>query len=203
MKRIEKYFPELTEVQRQQLIELLPIYQEWNAKINVISRKDMDYFYEKHVLHSMAIAKVLSFSKGMKVMDLGTGGGFPGLPLAILFPEVQFHLVDSIGKKLKVVDAVREQLQLKNVTTEHNRAEKIKHSPFDLVVTRAVASLKKLGRWSKPLLKKDNEAALICLKGGELAEEISESGYRPHVYHLKDYFQEDFYKTKKLLLIKP
>ena len=162
----------------------------------------MDHFYEKHVLHSLAVAKIVSFSKGMEVMDLGTGGGFPGIPLAILFPEVRFHLVDSIGKKLKVVCAASETLQLQNVTSEHHRAEQVKHVPFDFVVTRAVASLKKLGRWSMPLLKRNNKAALICLKGGELAEEISESGYHPSVYDLKNYFEEDFYTTKKLLLVK-
>lgn len=204
MELITKYFPGLTETQYEQLAALEPLYAEWNARINVISRKDLSHLYEKHVLHSMGIAKVFQFAEGASVMDIGTGGGFPGIPLAILFPEARFHLVDSIGKKIKVVQAIRDELHLSNVTTAHNRAEQIRHAPFDYVVSRAVAPLKKLAGWSMPHLKKGKrmQSGLICLKGGDLAEEISESGYKPMVYTLRSYFEEDYFSEKYILFIK-
>lgn len=203
------------------------LYKEWNEKINVISRKDIEGLYEKHVLHSLSIAAVFEFADGMEIMDLGTGGGFPGIPLAIFFPKVQFHLVDSIAKKLKVVEAVAEGIGLKNVTTQHGRAEEIKNRKFDFVVSRAVAPLKDLWRWSKPLLRKSRESrvvshesiqvsselptpdsglltpgsGLICLKGGDLAAEIQESGTRPRVTEITELFSEDFFKEKFLLYV--
>ncbi len=201
MELITKYFPNLTPVQYDQLAALGDLYTGWNARINVISRKDAPFLYEKHVLHSLSIAKVFQFAEGVSVLDIGTGGGFPGIPLAILFPQTRFHLVDSIGKKIKVVNAVQEALHLSNVTTEHNRVEQIRHAPFDFVVTRAVASLKRLGTWARPVLKKRKEAGLICLKGGNLAEEISESGYRPRMYEISSYFEEAYFSEKYILYI--
>ena len=204
---ITKYFADFTPEQLQQLTLLQPLYSEWNEKINVISRKDMDGLYEKHVLHSLAIAAVFEFAPGAEVMDLGTGGGFPGIPLAIFFPEVKFHLVDSIGKKLKVVEAVAEGIGLKNVTVQHTRAEEIKNRKFDVVVSRAVAPLKDLWRWSKPLLKKKAAAkaltpnGLICLKGGDLTQEIADSTCRPRMIELHKLFPEAAFKEKHLLYI--
>src|SRR4030095_8721090 len=184
MEILLKYFSDFTPVQLQQFEALNELYHEWNNKINVISRKDMDVLYEKHVLHSLSIAAVFDFPEGLHIVDIGTGGGFPGVPLAVYFPKVQFHLVDSIGKKLKVVQAVAEALELENVTVQHIRAEEIKPRKFDFAVSRAVAPLKALWRWSKPLLQKKNKNefmnGLICLKGGELGTEISESGLRPN-----------------------
>ena len=152
METIQQYFTDFSQIQLQQLGELKGLYSEWNEKINVISRKDMDNFYEHHVLHSLAIATQFEFTPGMEIMDLGCGGGFPGIPLAIFFPDTQFHLVDSINKKLKVVNEVATAIGLKNVSTQHCRAEEIKNRKFDVVVTRAVAPLKDLWWWSKPLL---------------------------------------------------
>jgi 16S rRNA (guanine527-N7)-methyltransferase len=204
-----KYFEEFSALQLDQLKKLEPVYKEWNEKINVISRKDVDSLYEKHVLHSLSIAAVFDFVPGMQVLDLGTGGGFPGIPLAIFFPEVKFHLADSIGKKIKVVNAVAEALELKNVTTQHTRAEDIRNRKFDLVVSRAVAPLKELWTWSKPLLKKSSAPSqkefypggLICLKGGDLAKEISESGCRPKIVDLYQLFPEPFFQEKFLLQV--
>ncbi|HKC35042.1 MAG TPA: 16S rRNA (guanine(527)-N(7))-methyltransferase RsmG, partial [Chitinophagaceae bacterium] len=160
MQIILKYFSEFTPVQLKQFAALESLYKEWNSKINVISRKDIDGLYEKHVLHSLAIAAAFQFEPGMEILDIGTGGGFPGIPLAIFFPEVKFFLADSIAKKLKVVVAIAETLELKNVTTQHTRAEEIKNRKFDFVVSRAVAPLKDLWRWSKPLLKKSRESGV-------------------------------------------
>lgn len=204
-----KYFDEFSALQLDQLKKLEPVYKEWNEKINVISRKDVDSLYEKHVLHSLSIAAVFDFVPGMQVLDLGTGGGFPGIPLAIFFPEVKFHLADSIGKKIKVVNAVAEALELKNVTTQHTRAEEIRNRKFDVVVSRAVAPLKELWTWSKPLLKKSPvpsqkefyTGGLICLKGGDLAKEISESGCRPKIVDLYPLFPEPFFQEKFLLQV--
>src|SRR5450755_1460019 len=180
MEIINRYFSDFTQEQIRQLEALEKIYREWNAKINVISRKDIGSLYEKHVLHSLSIAAVFNFPPGSHVIDIGTGGGFPGIPLAILFPETQFQLVDSTAKKLKVVDAVADALTLTNVCTQHIRAEEIKGRKFDIAISRAVAPLKDLWFWARPLLKPQNMKAaqsgglpyasgLICLKGGDLA----------------------------------
>jgi len=204
---ITKYFTEFTEVQLKQLGALKELYQEWNTKINVISRKDMDNFYEHHVLHSLAIAAKFEFTKGMQVMDLGCGGGFPGIPLAIFFPETNFHLVDSINKKLKVVAEISSAIELHNLTTQHSRAEDIKNRKFDAVVSRAVAPLKNLWNWSKPLIQKnkftgtDAPNGLICLKGGDLTQEIFESGCKPMVWEIEKIFPEKFFNEKFLLYV--
>lgn len=207
MEIINKYFTEFTEKQIQQFAALKNLYEEWNQKINVISRKDMDHFYEHHVLHSLAIATQFNFAGGYEIMDLGTGGGFPGIPLAIFFPEVHFHLVDSINKKLKVAEAVASEIGLKNITIQHTRAEDIKDRKFDVVVSRAVAPLKDLWFWSKPLLKKKpvdqpkKITGLICLKGGDLNKEISESGCRTSIWKIENIFEEEFFKEKYILQI--
>ena len=202
---ILKYFSDFSEKQLEQFAALEQLYKEWNEKINVISRKDIDSLYLKHVLHSLAIATAIDFRQGTKVIDIGTGGGFPGVPLAILYPEVQFHLVDSIGKKLKVIEAVAEATGLTNVTTQHIRAEEIINRQFNFVVTRAVAPLKDLWQWSKPLIKKGGTQALanglICLKGGDLAQEISDSGLRPTMIPLQQIFPEEYFHEKYLLHI--
>lgn len=200
---ILKYFSDFSTQQLQQFADLDALYRDWNSKINVISRKDIDSLYEKHILHSLAIAAVVEFAPGTQIIDIGTGGGFPGIPLAIYFPEVQFHLVDSIAKKLKVVDEVAAAAGIRNVTTQHIRAEEIKNRKFDFAVSRAVAPLKDLWRWSKPLLKKGKDQelpnGLICLKGGDLAQEISDSGLRPRMVPIEDIFQEESFKEKYLL----
>ena len=200
MEILKKYFADFTETQLQQFAALKDLYTEWNEKINVISRKDMENFYEHHVLHSLAITTQFDFSPGTEVMDLGTGGGFPGVPLAIFFPETKFHLVDSINKKLKVVNEVAAILELNNITTQHIRADEIKNKKFDVVVSRAVAPLKDLWHWSKPLLKKGaNPGGLICLKGGDLSKEIYESNCKPRVWEIEKIFEEPFFKDKFLL----
>jgi 16S rRNA (guanine527-N7)-methyltransferase len=203
MEILLKYFSEFTEIQLQQFAALDELYKDWNSKINVISRKDIDGLYEKHVLHSLAIAAVIDFKPGTKIIDIGTGGGFPAIPLAIFFPEVQFHLVDSIAKKLKVVEGVAAGIGLKNVTTQHTRAEEIKNRKFDFVVSRAVAPLKELWQWSKPLIRKGNTQelanGLICLKGGDLTVEIFESNVRPYMVAVQNIFREEFFKDKHLL----
>lgn len=200
-----KYFSDFTPTQLDQFKQLGPLYKEWNEKINVISRKDIDSLYEKHVLHSLAIAAVFDIPPGSEVIDLGTGGGFPGIPLAIYFPEVKFHLVDSIGKKIKVVNAVAESLQLKNVSTQHSRAEEIQHRQFDAVVSRAVAPLKDLLNWSRHLIRKPKPSAtfngLVCLKGGDLAQEIYESGKKPYITDIFDLFPEEYFKDKFVLQV--
>lgn len=208
MEIILKYFSDFTPEQLSQFEALKGLYEEWNEKINVISRKDIEALYEKHVLHSLSIAAIADFQPGTQILDLGTGGGFPGIPLAIFFPEVQFHLVDSIGKKIKVVQGVAEALQLKNVTAAHSRVEDIKNRKFDIVVSRAVAPLGDLWRWSKPVLKKSVvpgkqfEKGLICLKGGDLAQEISESGLKPKLLKVYDIFPEESFQEKFVVLAK-
>ncbi|HMO60470.1 MAG TPA: 16S rRNA (guanine(527)-N(7))-methyltransferase RsmG [Ferruginibacter sp.] len=200
MQVLTKYFTDFTEKQLEQFAALQPLYAEWNEKINVISRKDMDNFYEHHVLHSLAIATQFEFETGMEVMDLGCGGGFPGVPLAIFFPEVHFHLVDSINKKLKVVQEIAAAAHIKNISTQHSRAEAIKNRKFDVVVSRAVAPLGNLWHWSKPLLKKrTNPNGLICLKGGDLTQEIADSQCKPRVWEIEKIFNEPFFKEKYLL----
>ena len=199
---ILKYFPEITDEQKQQFEKLEKLYTEWNEKINVISRKDMDGLYEKHILHSLGIAKVMPFADGTKVLDIGTGGGFPGIPLAILFPEVSFTLIDSIGKKIKVVEAVSEGLGLKNVTAVHGRAEKLKEK-FHFMVSRAVTQMPEFLRWLKGKFEKEqfNEKhnGVLYLKGGDLAEELA--GLRCEIFQLKNYFEEEFFDTKKVVYL--
>ena len=203
MEILQKYFSEFTPAQEDQFSSLKDLYTEWNEKINVISRKDMDNFYLHHVLHSLTIAAKFNFEKNMQVMDLGAGGGFPGIPLAIFFPEVSFHLADSINKKLKVVEEIAAAISLKNLTTQHTRAEDIKNRQFDVVVSRAVAPLKDLWHWSKPLIKKNKNPeavnGLICLKGGDLTKEIFESGCKPFVWEVEKIFPEPYFKDKYIL----
>jgi 16S rRNA (guanine527-N7)-methyltransferase len=206
MNIITKYFPDLTQKQIDQYAALKDLYNEWNEKINVISRKDMDNFYEHHVLHSLAIAKIFSFKNEYEIMDLGSGGGFPGIPLAILFPNVKFYLVDSIKKKTKVAFEVARAIGLININTQHARAEEIHDQKFDLVLSRAVAPLKDLWRWSKPLIKNskvksENVRGMICLKGGDLNKEIYESGCNPEIYNIDKMFESDFFKEKFILFV--
>ncbi len=204
---IERYFSDFTVAQKQQLEALGELYADWNSKINVISRKDIDQLYRNHILHSLAIAAVFSLPARASVLDLGTGGGFPGIPLAVFFPDTEFLLADSINKKLTVVAEIAAAIGLKNVRTRHTRVEDIKDRKFDYVVSRAVAPLKDLWRWSRPLLLKrpsDGDypaSGLICLKGGDLAAEIAESGTRPRVVEVHELFPEDYFREKYLLYI--
>lgn len=207
MEIILSYFDDLTSIQIEQLQSLQQVYTEWNEKINVISRKDIDSLYVRHVLHSLAIATTFDFKPGQRIIDIGTGGGFPGIPLAIFFPEVEFVLADSIQKKLTVVNEVANHCQLKNVQTHWGRVEQITpKNSFDFAVSRAVAPLGDLWRWAKPLLRKgiaskyDN--GLICLKGGDLNMEISHSGCRPLIWHIYEIFQDDLFKEKYMLYVK-
>lgn len=207
MEVILKYFPDFNTVQLQQLKALEELYKDWNSKINIISRKDIDSLYLKHILHSLSIAAVFKFKPGTSIIDMGTGGGFPGIPLAIFFPKVKFHLVDSISKKIKVVDAVADAIGLTNISTQHSRAGEIKNRKFDFVVSRAVAPLKDLWQWSKPLIYKNTNPdieprnGLICLKGGDLAREIQESGTRPRIIEIAEIFTEEYFKEKFILYI--
>jgi 16S rRNA (guanine527-N7)-methyltransferase len=213
MELILKYFADFDARQSEQFTALGALYSDWNSRVNVISRKDIDSLYEKHVLHSLAIAASFDLVKGMEVIDIGTGGGFPGIPLAIFFPEVQFHLVDSIGKKIKVVEDIAANIGLKNLTAQHSRAEDIKNRKFDVAVSRAVAPLNDLIRWSTPLLRKrkpgDRKSeddmpvpnGLICLKGGDLAEEISQTNARPRIMEIHQIFNEDFFREKFIIYI--
>jgi 16S rRNA (guanine527-N7)-methyltransferase len=202
---LTKYFPEITAEQQAQFSQLQELYTLWNSQINVISRKDIDLLYERHVLHSLGIAKVVAFLPGQNVLDVGTGGGFPGIPLAILFPETHFHLVDSIGKKIKVVTEVAAALGLKNVKATHARAEEIKEQ-FDFVVSRAVTQLKDFYPWVKGKFKKQSTNKLpngiLYLKGGDLTQEIADAGLAVQQYHLKDYFEEEFFETKQVIYVK-
>ncbi len=199
---ILKYFPDLTEKQKEQFTKLESLYGEWNEKINVISRKDMDSLYEKHILHSLGIAKVMEFAPGTKVLDIGTGGGFPGIPLAILFPETQFTLIDSIGKKITVVNAVAEGIGLTNLTAIHGRAEKLKEK-FHFVVSRAVTQMPEFLRWLKGKFEKEQfntkHNGVLYLKGGDLAEELA--GIKAEIYKLNKYFEEEFFETKKVVYL--
>lgn len=204
MELILKYFPDLTEEQKRQFAALYDLYTDWNSKINVISRKDIENLYEHHVLHSLGIAKVIRFKPGTKVMDLGTGGGFPGIPLAILFPEVQFHLVDSIGKKVRVATEIAGSIGPKNVTTRHARAEEEKQL-FDFVVSRAVMPLTDLLKIIRKNISPKQQNALpnglICLKGGELERETMPVKNKTTMWNLKEFFGEEFFETKKVVYV--
>jgi 16S rRNA (guanine527-N7)-methyltransferase len=201
MEIIHKYFKDLTAIQIEQFSKLQVLYEDWNLKINVVSRKDIDELYVRHVLHSLGIAKVIQFKPGTKVLDVGTGGGFPGIPLAILFPEIQFHLVDSIGKKIKVVNEVVEGLGLLNVKTTNGRVEELKDT-YDFIVSRAVAEMETFVRWTKgKISKKQNHSlknGILYLKGGDLTEELK-LYTSATIYNLTDYFEEEFYETKKVV----
>ncbi len=201
---IKKYFPEFSDSQLQQIEMLGPLYAEWNEKINVISRKDIENIYERHVLNSLGIAKVLSFRPGTKILDVGTGGGFPGIPLAILFPEVSFHLIDSIGKKIKVVKAVSEALQLDNVSGEQLRLESVRGS-YDFIVSRAITGIPQFVAWCRGKFIKKNSNALpngiLYLKGGDFTEELKSIKQHSKIYSLSKYFEEEFFETKKLVHI--
>lgn len=204
MDLIIKYFPGLTSEQHNKFSLIKDLYFEWNSRINVISRKDMDHFYEHHVLHSLGIAKVMPFLAGTEVIDVGTGGGFPGIPLAILFPETHFLLVDSIGKKIKVVKEVAEAAGIMNVEATQARAEDVKRK-FDFVVSRAVTTLPDFIKWVENKIKRENRGQLqngiLYLKGGNLEAELVQLRYKHHVYNLADYFEESFFETKKVVHI--
>ena len=199
---ILKYFPNLSECQVEQFQKLEPLYLEWNEKINVISRKDTDFLYEKHILHSLGIAKVMQFAPNTKVLDVGTGGGFPGIPLAIMFPEVEFTLIDSIGKKIKVVHGISDGVGLKNVIAIHGRAEKLKEK-YHFVVSRAVTQMPEFLRWLKGKFEKEQinqkHNGVLYLKGGDLAEELA--GIKCEIHQLKNYFEEEFFDTKKVVYL--
>lgn len=201
---ILKYFPNLTEDQKEKFSRLKALYEEWNEKINVISRKDMEHFYERHVLHSLGIAKVMEFQPGTKVLDIGTGGGFPGIPLAILFPDTHFHLVDSIGKKITVVKEVAKALKLSNVEAQQVRAEELVRK-YDFIISRAVTRFANFYPWVKGKFKKEdfNEFpnGILLLKGGDVDEEMEERQVSYVTYHLDDYFKEDFFDTKKVVFV--
>ena len=205
MEEIIKQFPNLTENQILQFQKLEALYQDWNAKINVISRKDIDELYTKHVLHSLAIAKIQPFEPGTYLLDVGTGGGFPGIPLAILFPETRFYLIDVIAKKIKVVQAVVDALELKNVKAEQMRAENVK-GDFDFIVSRAVTNMPDFVSWIKDKIKKQNKHQLpngiLYLKGGDLTDELSKVKKHIRTYNISDWFQEDFFETKKVIYVR-
>ncbi len=206
MEVILKYFDDFSETQLTQFAALKDLYTDWNEKINVISRKDIDSLYERHVLHSLAIAASANFNDGAEIVDIGTGGGFPGIPLAIYFPNVQFLLADSIGKKLKVVQDVAGQIGLKNVQVQHNRIEDIKNRKFDFAVSRAVAPLAELWKWARPILRTGHNSeeygnGLICLKGGDLAQEFSESGLRPRMLPVNKIFEEPGFEDKYVVYV--
>lgn len=205
MDLIHKYFPGLKPEQYQKLAALEALYADWNAKINVISRKDTEHFVERHVLHSMGIAKICRFKSGAQVLDIGTGGGFPGIPLAILYPQAKFHLVDSIAKKISVVQAVKEALQLDNVMAEQARAEKLKGN-YDFIVSRAVTQMPRFMGWTRGKLRKGNDAGsmangILYLKGGDLSQELADFP-RAKQYDLSKHFEEEFFETKKVVYLK-
>ncbi|MDR6807530.1 16S rRNA (guanine527-N7)-methyltransferase [Dyadobacter sp. BE34] len=204
MELIDKYFPNLTADQRDKFGQMSELYEYWNARVNVISRQDIDTLYERHVLHSLGIAKVQEFRPGTAILDVGTGGGFPGVPLAIMFPEAQFHLVDSIGKKIRVVQEVVNALKLDNVRAEQVRAEKLDDS-YEFVVSRAVTRMAPFVGWVKKNISRnsfhDRRNGILYLKGGDLTEELSEIKEKPQVYELSDFFGEEFFETKKVVYV--
>lgn len=201
---ILKYFPELTERQKEQFAALLPLYEEWNAQINVISRKDMSHFYEHHVLHSLAIAKVLQFKPMCEVLDVGTGGGFPGVPLALMFPQARFTLIDSIGKKIKVVDDVIEKLGVTNARAQQIRAEQL-DGEFDFVVSRAVTTLGEFVPWVKNKISKSQyhsmRNGILYLKGGDLKAELFPFRHKVKTWEISDFFSEEYFETKKVIYL--
>lgn len=204
MQIIEKYFPDLTEKQHQQFSQLKELYTTWNDQINVISRKDIDELYERHVLHSLAIAKIITFNPGTRILDVGTGGGFPGIPLAILFPETRFHCVDSIGKKIKVVNAVAEGLGLTNLKGEHTRVQNVKEK-YDFIVSRAVTAFPKfVAMVRKNVARPDRNAipnGIIYLKGGDFSEEVAPFQKAINIHDIPNFFEEPFFETKKVITL--
>ncbi len=201
---IKKYFPEISSIQLSQFEQLIPLYTEWNNKINVISRKDIENLTINHILHSLAIAKIISFKPGTKILDVGTGGGFPGIPLAILFPECKFHLIDSIGKKITVVEAIVEAIGLQNVTAQKVRAEDV-DGRYNFIVSRAVTTLPEFYAWVKDKFINKNQNSLkngiIYLKGGDLTEELSAYNNKSTIFNISDFFEEDYFETKKVIHI--
>ncbi|MBI9055183.1 MAG: 16S rRNA (guanine(527)-N(7))-methyltransferase RsmG [Bacteroidales bacterium] len=204
MKIIQKYFPELTEKQYEQFTSLKELYREWNEKINVISRKDIEELYERHILHSLAIAKIIQFKDNTTILDVGTGGGFPGIPLAILFPNCKFHLVDSIGKKISVVKEIAKAIDLTNVEAEQNRAEKIKDN-YDFIVSRAVTAFPTFYNWVRNKVNKnsfnDLNNGILYLKGGDLSDELQKFKSRITSYNISEYYTESFFETKKVIYL--
>ncbi len=204
IKLLTNYFPDLTEKQQLQFRQAVAAYVHWNAQINVVSRKDMENIVEKHFLHSLGIAKVCQFTRGSEVLDVGTGGGFPGIPLAIMFPDTQFHLVDSIGKKIKVVNEVVAAVGLENVTSQHERAQNV-NGHFDFIVSRAVTRMQPFLEWIKDKINKNQfnklNNGVLYLKGGDLTEELAETGRKYKLYDLNTYFKEEFFETKKVVHI--
>lgn len=204
MELIDKYFPNLTADQRDKFGQMGELYEYWNARVNVISRQDIDTLYERHVLHSLGIAKVQEFRPGTNILDVGTGGGFPGVPLAIMFPEAQFHLVDSIGKKIRVVQEIVDALKLTNVRVEQVRAERLDDS-YEFVVSRAVTRMAPFVGWVKKNISRnsfhDRRNGILYLKGGDLDEELSEIKEKPQIYALSDFFGEEFFETKKVVYV--
>lgn len=205
MEIIKKYFPGLTEKQTSQFLLLQGLYEDWNNKINVISRKDIDQLYERHILHSLAIAKVIQFKNGTKILDVGTGGGFPGIPLAIIFPQCHFHLVDSIGKKIKVVQEISQALKLKNLTSEQIRAEKVKDK-YDFIVSRAVTAFPPFYNWVNkkihPESKNKLKNGILYLKGGDLKEELKKFKSKIETFEISEFFTEPFFETKKVIYLR-
>lgn len=204
MELLLKYFPNLTSTQKNQFQELGNLYQEWNEKINLISRKDMEHLFERHILHSLSIGKVIQFKPQTSILDVGTGGGFPGIPLSILFPDSKFHLIDSIGKKILVVNDIAERLQLKNVKAEQIRAEQVQDQ-YDFVVSRAVTRLKPFMEWIQGKFLRggfnDLNNGILYLKGGDLEEELAEVKKPMKIYNLSDFFEEEFFETKKVVYV--
>jgi 16S rRNA (guanine527-N7)-methyltransferase len=201
---VNKYFPDLSALQTEQFTQLFPLYALWNSRINVISRKDIDRLYERHVLHSLSIAKIIKFKKNTKIIDVGTGGGFPGIPLAILFPESKFHLVDSIAKKIKVVATVAEELNLQNVSFEQSRAEELK-GKYDFIISRAVTTIPEFYAWVSGLISKNsfNELpnGILYIKGGDFTDELKSIRKKYSIYPISDYFEEPFFETKGVVHI--
>jgi len=204
MELIDKYFPDLSSEQRDKFAQMEALYQFWNARVNVISRQDIETLYERHILHSLGIAKVLEFKSGTSILDVGTGGGFPGIPLAIMFPKAQFHLVDSIGKKIRVVQEIVQALELDNVKAEQVRAERLDDS-YEFVVSRAVTRMAPFVGWVKKNISRNSfhplKNGILYLKGGDLAEELSELKEKARVYELSNYFEEEFFETKKVVYV--